>query len=523
MTKKQALYASSKVWDAHWQAGQKNLVQAIVDFFPKGVDSLLDVGCGDGKLTKVIAETLSMTTFRGLDISEEALSRCDFPTDLGSADHLPYEDSLFDCVMSTDMLEHLSDDIVQAAVSEMFRVAGKWVILSVPYRENLLLGMTRCKACGNPFHVNWHQRRYTHNEIDTLIPKGWGVRAIVLSGEKWVRMHPVEIMFRRAVLGEWSGWENAVCPECGSPSMDPEIMKPLDREVARLLGKIVYQMPRDQWPYFAHSEMLLVASRVEEGTDEIRCDRPVRCMDSGPMQASLGSTETGSTDLLPFPQAARSVVGSEGETIYQFPLYGEVSAIDIMLSNESDSARVRVEDGAGLLVDVELTAKTDFTLSFPRIAEAGYYGLIVRCSGDALVSEIKVGDSPAGLFLEPAEPDGYGYHPITYSGERKMFLHVTEPIWLDVPSLAASDGWTIDSVARGPMDLAIKLMRDCLIDGMAALKKEDLARRNHFDEIQTIASMLTRVASTESELESSVQALRKELNALVGRFNRSGT
>lgn len=55
MSQDTRLYGEAQVWDQELQLGQLNLVQAIRDFWPAGIGSVLDVGCGDGKLTSRLA------------------------------------------------------------------------------------------------------------------------------------------------------------------------------------------------------------------------------------------------------------------------------------------------------------------------------------------------------------------------------------------------------------------------------------------------------------------------------------
>jgi ubiquinone/menaquinone biosynthesis C-methylase UbiE len=49
--------------------------------------------------------------------------------------HLPFGDESFDYVLSVDMLEHVSKEDRVTAINEMMRVAGKYVIFTVPTGE----------------------------------------------------------------------------------------------------------------------------------------------------------------------------------------------------------------------------------------------------------------------------------------------------------------------------------------------------------------------------------------------------
>ena len=64
-----------------------------------------------------------------------------------AATALPFADSSFDAIMSTDVLEHLDPPDVDNAVAELARVARKWMLLKVSNR----LESNRMQAIQAPF------------------------------------------------------------------------------------------------------------------------------------------------------------------------------------------------------------------------------------------------------------------------------------------------------------------------------------------------------------------------------------
>ncbi|APC19598.1 hypothetical protein BLL42_28210 (plasmid) [Pseudomonas frederiksbergensis] len=260
MSQDTRLYGEAQVWDQALQTGQRNLAQAIRDFWPAGIDSVLDVGCGDGKLTSRLAAP-GAPKIVGLDSSAEALSRLPFHSVLGDAQALPFPRAAFDLVMSTDTLEHMPDAVEAVAWSELFRVAGEAVLVAVPFREELLDATARCADCGETYHVNWHQRRYDIADLHRRAPAGWHVRATVLSGEPWSAMLPPETHLRRNALGEWSGWDLAICPHCGSGGHAAAPEQPLQSLLAQALAKQLYPALAKQRYCRSHSEILVIFQR----------------------------------------------------------------------------------------------------------------------------------------------------------------------------------------------------------------------------------------------------------------------
>lgn len=91
---------------------------AIVDLAPAGATSMLDIGCGDGNLAKLVAGRLGIADLFGVDV----LVRPNRVIDVREYDgrHVPFESDRFDLVTINDVLHHAEDP--QAVVSEALRV-----------------------------------------------------------------------------------------------------------------------------------------------------------------------------------------------------------------------------------------------------------------------------------------------------------------------------------------------------------------------------------------------------------------
>ncbi|HWK40119.1 MAG TPA: class I SAM-dependent methyltransferase, partial [Hyphomicrobium sp.] len=422
------LFESAAVWDQELQAGQRNLIQAITDHWPAETASVLDVGCGDGKITRALSERTG-AVFHGLDASHEALARIKhLRTTVGSAADLPFSDGAFDAALSTDVFEHLPDDVEKAAWREIFRVARSWVFVAVPFREELLDATTRCPTCGAQYHVNWHLRTYDFKDLETRAPAGWHLSGLILSGEAWSPMLPPETAWRRQVLDEWSGWTEALCPQCGSHGVHAPRPGALHPEAAIELGQKIYARARRQHFLRSHSEILAIYNRTgappaQAGNLPVRSAlRPA---------ASWNATQVLSPNLDPYPQHGKMVAAVEGGFIVQLPVYPDAPhRIQFTLKENVGSVPIIIEDGRGLLLRTVIDggSRSTFDVDLPRDPVPGYHGLIIRISGaQQPLQSVLFGRAPEVSWLSPAG-ENTGYFRVPGS---KLSIQVNEPLSFD--------------------------------------------------------------------------------------------
>lgn len=137
----------------------KNLFSIIK---PLKVETVLDVGCGEGFTLKKLEEKRIGKKNEGIDYSKDAIKigKKIYPElNLfeGNVYEMKYKDNSFDLSICTEVLEHLEDP--KKAVGEIRRVTKKYAVFSVPNEPffilaNFLRGKYLKNFGNHPEHIN---------------------------------------------------------------------------------------------------------------------------------------------------------------------------------------------------------------------------------------------------------------------------------------------------------------------------------------------------------------------------------
>ena len=136
------------------------VLKGIEAFHSETPQSILDIGTADGLMLSNLKDAFPNTTCIGIEYAEDLMSCCESKTInliQGDALVLPIKDNVFDVVIATAIIEHVSEPI--RLVREAFRVLRKNGILIMTTPHPFWEGIAT--------HIG-HLKREEHHELINL-------------------------------------------------------------------------------------------------------------------------------------------------------------------------------------------------------------------------------------------------------------------------------------------------------------------------------------------------------------------
>ncbi len=212
-------YESPKFWENGTITDAANLarISETIAMIPITVNTLLDVGCGNGVFpNKLSGEKLNLK-ITATDRSNEALKYVlteKFASDISD---IPVEDGKYDCVTCLQVIEHLPIGVYEQGLKELARVSNKYIIVSVPFNENVKKNFTQCPKCLAEFNADLHLRSYQLQTIENLFIQHDYVLIKSVNLVKTTNFAGVELYakFKSLIKPQPKTFDSPVCPICG--------------------------------------------------------------------------------------------------------------------------------------------------------------------------------------------------------------------------------------------------------------------------------------------------------------------
>lgn len=145
---------------------------------------VVNIGAGDGTFERMAIE--EGWEIDSVDPDEPTTSRLrteGIRAHTASVERMPFNDGYAGHVVASEILEHLTDEQVSAAMVEISRVLSRfgYLYITVPFNEDLQGNVTCCPSCNHVFHRWGHKQSFTKERIRSLLEPAFEVVTLKLT------------------------------------------------------------------------------------------------------------------------------------------------------------------------------------------------------------------------------------------------------------------------------------------------------------------------------------------------------
>lgn len=150
---------------------ERRVREFIISKISKNVNSILDVGCGSGWVAKEFLPNGKKVYSLDISITNPIKVKNLYPDEkhfgiTADSFHLPFNDNSFDCVIASEIIEHVIEP--SEFIKELFRVVKKGgsIIITTPYKEKIIYYL--CIHCNQKTPANGHINSFDEKKLQSL-------------------------------------------------------------------------------------------------------------------------------------------------------------------------------------------------------------------------------------------------------------------------------------------------------------------------------------------------------------------
>jgi SAM-dependent methyltransferase len=256
------MFENKNYWELNRYTGlETDRIIYTTSWIPKDITSLLDAGCGNG----ILVNNLRTPHFVvGTDRSFSALMHVQINPCQADILNLPFADQSFDIVVGTEIIEHLPIKDFNLGLSEIGRLSRKYILITVPYQENLSYAKVECPICKCNFHPDFHRQSFNRNKMASMFSDiGLPCKLLKVEG-----IFPVWNLLGVGLLRNWLGKPKTfpsftICPQCGYFNMQ---ISHKEDQIYNRINKTIRATVKAVWPLRKKGFRWLIALYTKENT-----------------------------------------------------------------------------------------------------------------------------------------------------------------------------------------------------------------------------------------------------------------
>lgn len=238
-------------------AREQARINDLLRLAPARGRAALDVGARDGYLSLRLAGRFGKVV--ALDLERPLIDHPSVECVQGDATRLRFPDRAFDLVLCAEVLEHIPPERLRKACAELARVADRYVLIGVPYAQDIRVSRTTCRTCGAVNPPWGHVNAFDESSLELLFP-GLKAETVAFVGENRDRTNAVSAWLTDRAGNPYGTYEQEEgCIRCGSKLLPPGRRNAAQRLAgfaAHLLrrGQGFFVSPRPAWIHILYSK-----------------------------------------------------------------------------------------------------------------------------------------------------------------------------------------------------------------------------------------------------------------------------
>ncbi|HOO69392.1 MAG TPA: methyltransferase domain-containing protein [Bacteroidales bacterium] len=203
-------------------------VESVMRMLPEGAVNVLEAGCRDGYITLKLAAKYPAVT--ALDLKLPQIDHPNVTCVKGDITSLPFKDNSFDLTVCTEVLEHIPPEKLGKACRELMRVSRRYLLIGVPYKQDLRVHAMKCIHCGTINPTTGHVNTFDEDLLKTLF-NGMPFGTVEYPGTGVYKTNRLSYaIYKRYGFPYGSYQQEEPCIYCGLPLKKPHL-----NVVARLI------------------------------------------------------------------------------------------------------------------------------------------------------------------------------------------------------------------------------------------------------------------------------------------------
>jgi hypothetical protein len=147
---------------------EKTRVGDLMALLPEQVSTAVDIGARDGFISSQLADRGADVT--ALDLNQPQIDDTRITCVKGDATALTFGSYHFDLMFCAEVLEHIPSSWLEKACSELARVSRRYLLVGVPYKQDLQLDRSTCSHCGKTNPPWGHVNSFDETRLVSLFP-----------------------------------------------------------------------------------------------------------------------------------------------------------------------------------------------------------------------------------------------------------------------------------------------------------------------------------------------------------------